>query len=319
MKKTTNKISVIGRVYDASNISVKTVQDTSKPSYGTEYINGNLDIATDDDCLNVISVHFTYVTEKTKAGKTNSTFKVLKDIIENNKSVIAAGKDNAVCVKVDTAIGLNDFYTSRNGEETLVSAKRAEGGFVSVIASLPADKRNTFECDMLINGTQYVEANEEKHIEKDYLIVKGAVFDFRKAILPVEFVVKSQSGIKYFESLDASPKNLVFTKVWGSIKCENIVTKREEESAFGEPIVKEFTKTVKEWTIEGTSKADSTYEIGDAENGITEAEIKEALANREVYLADIKKKQDEYNASKNSSSESVPFDTKNVKTDSFNF
>lgn len=306
MRKALNRVTIAGRVYDVSEIAIKTVQDTAKESYGTEYINGTLSVATDEDCLNVVDVHFTYVTATTKAGKANATFSVLKNIIENPQTVLSAGKENATCVKIDTALGLNDFYSNRNGEETLVSAKRIEGGFVTKVSKLPDSKRSSFECDMLINGTRYVEADPEKNIEKDYLVVKGAVFDFRKAILPVEFIVKSEGGIKYFESLDASAKNLTFTKVWGSINCSNIVTKKEEESAFGEPIVKEYTRTVREWVIEGTSKADSVYEIGDAENGITQDEIKEALANREVYLADVKKRQDEYQASKKGGSE-VPF------------
>lgn len=310
MKKAINKITLAGRIYE-KNIALKTVQDSSKASFGTEFINGTLDIATDDDCLNIVQVHFTYVTENTKAGKKNATFAVLKNIIENGKTIVADGKDAATCVKIDTALGLNDFYTSRNGEETLVSAKRCEGGFVSITATLP-EERNRFEIDMLINGTKYVEKDEEKNIAADYLVVKGAAFDFRGGILPVELVVKSPGGIKYFESLEASSKNPTFTKVWGTIYSTTVVTKKEEESAFGEPVVKEYTRTMKEWVITGTSKPEAVYPIGDAEAGITEEDIKKALADREVYLADVKKRADEYAASKAAGgNDKVPFgDTK---------
>lgn len=305
MKKTINRVQVQGRVYDHA-LALKTVQDSSKESFGTEFINGTLDVATDDAGLNIVQVHFTYVTAVTKKGSKNATFTALKNIIDNGKTILNDGIENATCVKIDTSLGLNDFYTNRNGEETLVSAKRNEGGFVTIVTALPDESaRNKFECDMLINGTQYVEANEERNIEKDYLIVKGAVFDFRNSILPVEFIVKSEGGIKYFESLDASPQNLTFTKVWGYIHSETIVTKKEEESAFGEPSVKEYSRTIREWIITGTSKADSVYEIGDAEAGITAEEIKKALADREIYLADVKKRQDEYQATKNAGSGST--------------
>ena len=296
MKKAINKITLAGRIYE-KNIALKTVQDSSKESYGTEFINGTLDIATDDDCLSIVQVHFTYVTELTKAKKKNATFAVLKNIIDNGKTVVADGKDVATCVKIDTALGLNDFYTSRNGEETLVSAKRCEGGFVSIVATLP-EERNRFEIDMLINGTRYVEKDEEKNIAEDYLVVKGAAFDFRGGILPIELVVKNKKGIEYFESLDASAKNPTFTKVWGPIHSTTVVTKKEEESEFGEPVIREFTRTTKEWVIIGTSKKDAVYPIGDAEAGITEEDIKKALADREIYLADVKKRADEYAASK---------------------
>ena len=149
---------------------------------------------------------------------------------------------------------------------------------------------------MLINGTRLVEADEERNIAADYLIVKGAVFNFRNAILPVEFIVKNPSGIKYFESLDASSSNMVFTKVWGKINSETIKTVKTEESMFGEAKVTEYERTIKEWVITGT--ANETYEIDDEQNGITLDEIKKALADREVYLADVKKRQDEYQASK---------------------
>jgi hypothetical protein len=168
---------------------------------------------------------------------------------------------------------------------------------------------------MLINATQYVEADEERNISEDYLIVKGAVFNFRNDILPVELICKSEGGIKYFESLEASPNNLTFTKVWGQINSQTIVRKVEEESAFGEPAVKEYTRTTREWVITGTSKPESIYEIGDPDTGITTEDIKKAMADREVHLADVKQKQEEYQASK-AATTPKPVAT---STDSFNF
>lgn len=295
-KKLWNREHVEGRVYD-HNLAIKTVQNKDSQNFGKEFIGGTLDVATDEDCINVITINFTYVTEKTSKGNVNATFTALKNIIENGKTIVAKGKDEATKVKIDTALALNDFYTNRTGEEVLVSAKRNEGGFVTIVSSLcEEDKRNTFEFDMLINGTRLVEADEERNIPSDYLIVKGAVFNFREAILPVELIVKNPSGIKYFDSLDASQTNMTFTKVWGKINSENIKTYKEEESAFGEAKVTEYEKNVKEWVITGT--ANEPYEIGDAENGITLEEIKAKVADREVHLAEVKKRQDEYQASK---------------------
>ena len=297
MRKPINKEHVEGRVYE-HNLAIKTVQNRDSANFGKEFIGGTLDIATDDDCLNVVTINFTYVTETTAKGTKNDTYAALKTIIESGKTVEIDGKDAATMVKVDTALGVNDFYTNRNGQDELVTAKRNEGGFVHIVNKLgDSATRSTFEMDMLINGTRLVEANEERNIPADYLVVKGAVFNFRNAILPVEFIVKNAGGIKYFESLEASASNLVFTKVWGTINSETIVTKREEESAFGEAAVKEYERKIREWIITGTAK--ETYEIGDEQSGITADEIKKALADREVYLADVKKRQDEYQASKN--------------------
>lgn len=296
MRKVLNREHVEGRVYD-HNLAIKTVQNRESENFGKEFIGGTLDVATDENCCNIVTVNFSYVTEMTKANKKNDTYAALKRIIETGKTIVADGKDNATMVKVDTALGLNDFYTNRDGKETLVSAKRNDGGFVHIVDKLADEStRNTFEMDMLINGTRLVEADEERHIDADYLVVKGAVFNFKNAILPVEFIVKNSSGIKYFMNLEASESNLVFSKVWGKINSEVIRTEKEEVSAFGDSKVTQYERTLKEWVITGA--ANEPYEIGDDKNGITLDELKDALAKREIYLAEVKKKNDDYQASK---------------------
>lgn len=296
--KIVNREKIQGRIYD-HELTMRTTGESSK-NPGTVYIRGKVDVATDEACLNVVTVDFTYVTETTSKGAKNTNFDVLKNIIENGKTILADGKDAATMVSIDTSLGLNDFYTNRNGKDELVSAKKNDGGFINIVNRLDADEnaRNKFEVDMLINGTRLVEADPERNIAEDYLIVKGAVFNsFRKTILPVELTCKNAGGMRYFQSLDASTNNMVFTKVWGNVESQTIVTKVEEESAFGEPIVKEFERKSKDWLITGCKP--EPYEIGDAENGITLEEIKTMLADRETYLADVKKRSDEYQASKN--------------------
>ena len=308
MRKTVNREHIEGWVYE-NNLAIKQVKSEKKadgtpnPNFGKDYIGGSLSIQTDDAGMNIVTVKFTYVTPLTSKGTKNATFDVLKNIIESDKTVMTVGKDAAQMVKIDTALGLDEFYSSRSGQEELVSAKKNDGGFVSFTSKLTSeDKRSTFETDMLINGTQLVEADGEK-VTEDYLKVKGAVFNFRNELLPVEFVVKSAGGIKYFESLEASASNPVFTKVWGNIVSLETTDVRVEESAFGEPIQKEFVKTLRQWEIIGA--AQETYELGDSENGITLDELKELMSKREMYLADVKKRADEYAASKQAGGNTV--------------
>jgi len=303
MRNPINKEHIEGRVYDFDLVE-KTVENTESKYYGKNFISGSVDIATDDAGLNIVQVHYVFVQPTTSTGKANSTFNALKEIMTNGKTVLNDGIENATMVKADPSLAINDFYTDKTGDWQLVSAKRNQGGFISIVKSLnPAeDKRSTFECDMLINGTRYVEADPEKNIDKDYLVVKGAVFAYNKAILPVEFTCEDERGIKYFEGLDASPTNPTFTKVWGAIKSETIVTRKEEASEFGAPSVKEYTNTIKKYLITGTAASSNVYEIGDENNGITADEVKKALADREVYLAGEKKRAEDYKASKTSSS-----------------
>lgn len=308
MRKTINKVVVKGRIYDKSDLSIKTVQNKESKKFGQTFIGGKLDIATDDAGLNIVTVNFTFVQPTYNSGKTNTSYGILQQIIESGRTILTDGAESATLVKIDGSVALNDFYTDRSGQETLVSAKQVSGSFVNLISlkELGEDnnKRCTFETDMFINGTSIIEADPEKHIDEPYMKLKGAVFSFRNELLPVEFTVHSQGGIKYFESLDASPAEPVFTKVWGNI-IDCVTTERiEEESAFGEPSVREVKRSHREYIITGTSSVDKQYEIGDSQNGITLEELQKAKQDREIYLAEVKRKSDEYKAKRNAATAS---------------
>ena len=291
-----NKTHIEGLIYEHT-LELKTSGPNSKTP-GTQFITGTVSIATDNACTNVVPVHFTYVTATTFKGSANATFGTLKSIIDGViGTIMKDGKEKAGKVRIDSALGLNEFYTDRNGKEELVSAKRNEGGFVHTVDVLADDEktRNTFECDMIITGAVRTEANIEKQIPEK-VIVKGAIFDFRKSLLPIEFSATNPNAMNYFEGLGATSKEPVFTKVWGRQVAETIVTTITEESAFGEASVREVKNTRRDFVITGAAK--EPY-IWDDESTITVKELNEAIAARETYLATVKQRQDEYKASKN--------------------
>ena len=293
MRKAINTERIEGRIYQ-HNLTIKTVQNQTSANYGKEFISGNLEVAVDEAGLNVIPVHFTYVTEQTSSGKTNATFTNLKRIIDEDNTWIKVGKDNALKVRIDTALALNDFYTQ---DGNLVSVKTNEGGFVSFINGdlCPENERNTFAADMVITKVDRVEANPEKNINEDYVTVRGAIFNFRNALLPVDFTVRHKDGMKYFEDLGASNAEPIYTKIWGKIMCMTSISEVKEDSAFGESSVRTYERKEKEWTITGTAKV--TYDFGD-EKVLTADELKKAMQNRETMLAETKARSDEYRASK---------------------
>ena len=296
MKKMTNTTHIEGLLYEHKLELRESGPNSKNP--GTKFIMGTVDIATDDACTNIVPVHFTYVTATTAKGATNATFTTLSNIVDGKYgSVMANGKDNAVKLRIDSALGLNEFYTDRNGQEELVSAKRNEGGFVHVADSLAEDEtiRNTFKCDMLITGVKEVEADEEKKLPAK-AIVRGAIFDFRGSLMPVEFSAVNPNAIKYFVGLGASNASPTFTCVWGRQVSETIVREIRTESAFGEDEVREVKNTRKDFVITGASKEPYAW---DDESTLTANEVAEAVAARETYLATIKARQDEYKASKN--------------------
>lgn len=298
MKQKMNNASHIeGKLYQ-HDLTIKVTGDNSK-NPGTEFISGNIEIATDDAGINIVPVHFTYVTATTSNGKSNATYGVLKNIIDKvYKTVMEDGADKAAMVRVDSAIGLNEFYTDRNGKEELVSVKRNEGGFIHVTSTLEENenKRNTFDCDIIITNVRRTEPDEEKNIAEK-VIVKGAIFNFRKDLLPVEFSVTHPKAMDYFEDLGVSASNPVFTRIRGNQISESIVRRIEEASAFGEPSVREYRSTKKDFVI--TWAQENPYDWDD-ESTITAQELKEAMANREIALAELKRRRDEYKASQGS-------------------
>lgn len=297
MKKTMiNQTHIEGILYE-HDLTLKESGETSK-NPGTKFISGTISIATDDAMTNIVPVHFTYVTATFGSGKPNDTFTTLSNIINGTfGSYMKDGADKAVKLRVDSALGLNEFYTDRNGKEELVSAKRNEGGFVHKVDALDEDEkvRNTFKADMIITSVKHVDADDEKNLPEK-CIVKGAIFDFRKSLLPIEFSATNPNAMRYFENLDASQKNPVFTCVWGRQVSEVVVRQIVTESAFGEDEVREVKNTRRDFVITGAAKEPYVW---DDESSITAAELNEAIQKREVDLAAMKKRQDEYKASRN--------------------
>ena len=290
-KKMINQTHIEGALYQ-HDLTLKVTGENSK-NPGTEFISGTIEIATDDAGINIVPVHFTYVTATTSKGTANATFNVLKNIIDRvYKTVMTDGAENATMLRIDSAIGLNEFY-DRNDQ--FVSVKRNEGGFVHVTPTIAEDERtrNTFDCDIIINNVTHVEGDEDKGTT-DKAVVKGVIFNFRNDVMPVEFSAINPKAIDYFEGLGASNSNPIFTRIKGRQISESIVRRVEEESAFGEPSIKEYKSTKKDFVI--TWAMPEPY-VWDDDSTITARELTEALAAREITLAEIKKRNDEYKAS----------------------
>ena len=309
MRKCINKVTIEGYVYQHT-LAIKTVQNKESANFGKEFIQGEISVVVDDEGLNVVPVRYTYVTPTTAAGAANRTYSVLKNIIDSDKTWLNCGKE-ALKVKCDTAFALNDFY-AQDGQ--LVSQTVQEGGFISIVNELgPIESRNKFEVDLLITKVTRVEADEENN-KPEVCKVRGAAFNFRNSILPMDFIVKNPQGMDYFEGLDASGSDPVFAKVWGKVNQTTTRVNRTEESAFGEASVTSYERKTKEWIITGISP--TPYDFGD-EKVLTVEEVQKAMQDREVLLADTKKRSDEYKANK--AATSTPAAAPKASNAAFNF
>lgn len=314
-KKNENSEVIIGRVYD-HDLAIKTVQNTSSENYGKPFIQGSISVATDDAGLNVIPVHYTYVTEMTRKNASNITYANLKRIMEG-KTWVNDGPDQATKVKLTPSIALNDFYP--NGGDELVSQVRNEGGFVNIISDLGPDtkKRREFKLDIVINGVELVENETE-----DYARIRCAAFNFRNDLLPLTLIARDsvQSGsVNYFMGLDFS-NGPIFTQVMGEIINTTVKIEKTVESAFGAPMVDVSERTQREYVV--TWAKPEPYEFG-TEETITVEDLTNAIANRNVYLEETKAKAKAYYENKGNAAAatSTAAPTPNVKVPQggFNF
>ena len=312
--KLLNSIRLEGRIY-GHNLTQRVSGENSK-NPGTPFINGTIDIALDDEGIDIVQVHYTYVTANFSSGKPNANFPLLQQIIEQNKTWQTVGKEDAQMIQVSgSTIDVNDFI-SRTGE--MVSAQRAEGGFINLVNSINPDvkTRSFLQADMLITKAIRVEADEEKGLP-ERVDLTGAVFNFRNELKPVKFEVTVPGGMDYFEGEEPSEAKPLFTKVRGSVHGIKTVRKVEEDSAFGEPVVREFETMRRVWEVNWAQT--EPYDFGDDGADLTTAELKKMISDREVFLADVKKRDEEYKNSGASAPTTEKKEEKAADTSVFTF
>lgn len=301
-----NSENIEGYLFSLGNgfneLSVRTAGEKSK-NPGSKYIAGDVDIAVDEEGLNVITIHYNYVAPLTKTGATNNTYTTLKTLIDNpERTWIQGGKENAYKVRASrVSIGVNDFIAS-DGKK--VAALRNERGFISIVNDLKPEKdRNRFEADMLITKVTRIEADPDKNINEDYGTISGCIFGYGPVLFPATFTVRDEKGLKFFEDTDASPSEPYFTKVWGKVESRTSKITRKEDSAWGETKVDEASIKTKEYCITGTKVV--PYDFGD-ENVLTAEEVNTMVQDRQLLLAEIEKR---YEERKNQKNNEVDFST----------
>jgi hypothetical protein len=96
------------------------------------------------------------------------------------------------------------------------------------------------------------------------------------------------------------------------VSVRQIVT----ESAFGDDEVREVSSTRRDFVITGAAK--NPYDWDD-EATLTAAEMNEAMAARETYLATVKQRNDEYKASRGNGGGASSAPTAAPASESYNF
>lgn len=303
MRNTINTGYIEGLLYDTT---VETrVSGPGSKNPGTAYLAGDVIIATDSKCTNLVKVKYRYATPTFANGNINRNYEILKKIADGEiKSVMSDGNSEANYLSISkSSILENKFFP--NGSEEMVSTQGFDGGFISVIPDFKKDRmddRSSFETDFLITRTFTKEkvSPTDPSIVSTELLLKGFVFAYDNSLQEVTFTVTNPKAIDYFVGLDISPKHFVFTKVKGALVSTVYTTVTTEESAFGgEDLVKEETHSDKSFVINWARVEPYPW---DDESSITRQEFENALAERELDIASLKKRSAERNANADNAS-----------------
>lgn len=278
MKNMTNEIRVVGRLYD-HDLAVKTVKNEKSENFGKEFIGGTLTISVNpNDDLNLIKVHYAYVVPTFASGKANSAYPILKDIIENGKTVATDGQEDAMVLRVTGNINVNEYWSEREGiEPGVVSIMENSGSFISVIKNKDDAKFEAFfKADMILQNVVSMDATDSREA---YAKLNGAIFNFRKELLPVKFDAYGD-GMEYFQGLETP----CVVTVWGEQTNVREVKQTVTENAFGLPMVDEKVYYNRSWKVTGASA--EVMAIGDADV-ISDEEMTKAISDRELKKAEL--------------------------------
>lgn len=285
MRKMINTYHLEGQLYD-QNLEIRVTGQTSKAP-GTEYIRGEISVATDSTRTNIIRVYYTYVVASQGQGR---TWNALKEIIDGKRKTYMGAGDEAAFVRIDTQIAVNDFLPQ--GGKDIVTQVRNEGGFIhfiepgamTAITKQNPFARNKYTVDVVMTKATHMEADEETQAP-ERLLIKAAAFNFRNEIVPMELTVTNPKAIKYFEDQEISSRNPFATQVWGPEEAITTIIREEKPNAFGDTEIIERPRSTRSFIIGGAIP--DPY-VWDSEDTITEDEFNKAIGDRNTLLSTVK-------------------------------
>lgn len=275
---------------------------------GDPFISVNLDIETGEGNVHTVSL---FSGEKNKKGEISGLYTGLQTVVNEYQAVAEddVGRENATKVSVrpsnadflNGALSRNDYVNDRGlqsfPEITAMSVNR-------ITEKDDYNPRATFSTELVVQSV--VEEMDREEEETGRAILKGYIPTYGGRIIPFEFVV-AEDGASYV--LDNYETNQTVS-VYGDIINKQITNTTTIPAAFGED-KKEITTTyVREFLILGGSEP---YDE-DSPQSYDPKTIRQALAEREVYLEELKVKYEDKKKNANTGGAKPGFDTRSASS-----
>ena len=290
LRQAFNKVDVWGYAQE-STLEVKSFNDkeTGQPY---KAISGDVTIKTSEDETHVISY---FAKELTKEGAVSKNFKSLKTAMDEMVTVadIAQGYADGEpsMLMCQGELSLNE-YRGQDGE--VKSLVKISGKFAP---SRFKGERSEFEpkAEYTIEGIVY--KNIIAEIDKDgeetgRLKIEIYVPLYKGKIIPLSFVTKPTLPKNQKDYLEDNFTKGTSIKLWGKLVNKSKKIERVIEAVFGEDTVETTYERVRELLIVGGA----LYEEGVHNEVFDTSLLKEAIANRQRFLASLEVKEQKQQA-----------------------
>lgn len=248
---------------------------------GRLFKRGTMEIAVPDKSngnLTIVPVKV-FLSALKKDGKPNKAFENMNKIEKEWISIAACG-NTEMATKVSISSGQiveNAFIPDDSND--VVSSTEISSMFFNKVTN-DFEPNATFQAKVVIGSM--TEELDNEGTPTGRMIIKAMLVQYNDKIDVVQFVVANPEAIKFIErSWKETDTVRIAGKVNYSVKREKTVT----QMGFGEPVVEEKTRTVKEFIITSGSEA-----LDIEEGGYNPQEIQAGLQDRKRRLVEDKEK-----------------------------
>lgn len=221
-----------------------------------------------------------------KDGNINPAYNSILKVKNEFTSIAASqnGVDGATRVRVSGAKIIENVYPK---DEKLISYPQIQASFFNSVEKDKAKEEAKFEVEAVIKNIKD-ETNRDGE-ETGRLIVNAIIPKYGEDVDIVDIIVANKSAIDYIRS-NWSENDTV--RINGKLNFTFINVTQEVESAFGEPVIKEFTRSVSELILTGGS---DPYDEGEA---YTQEDVKKGRAKRKERVEKAKAEREAAKAEK---------------------
>lgn len=272
-QKWINKVNLKGYLYDVPDRRNGTPGLQMAPDkYNINRIKGEIQIATDEYAMNIVTVKVNAPETYRNSGKSNTSFPLIKAMMEGNVRTYRNDATNAEFISVDGELDVRT-YTDRNGQ--VRNTKDVRGSFIN------KDNTRRFLADFQFEGV-FNSAVAREYDDGTSLALSGYVFNYMGNVMPVSLAVRDSAIMSFIQDQDVSNSNPLVTSVWGSIVTNTVTVNRTAEDVIGQPTVSSTSKSFQSWDVTGTKGTPMEYGEGGA---ISPEEMRALLQKREEKLA----------------------------------